>query len=746
MPLIRCPRCGRVADGSVCFACGHEWGDSPSTTLPSATAATHRSPTRPPAQVTLPQDDFAFEIDLAPDPVTTAELDDASGGRLSSASGQGSLLADSPQEVAPAATPPSTPVPPPPRPADLAPTPTPAPRLSDDAGRASFHASSDFADATVIAPTLTATQLALLRNSASSAEPAPPALPANDLSGLPSSDAAAATVVAAGVTASQLAALRAEAVTHAPPPPALAMPPVSFDLPTASLRSPPPFDPLDPFALPIEPSMRAPTPPSTFAPTPPPAPTATPPAPTPPSMPSVGAFAGVDGQRRFAMPMVPVPTPPSFAAAFAAATAADTSSMHSVHSSMTPEPPNAPSPAAVPSVPAAAPAPLLDDEASFAGLLDDGARSTTGRAASSSRVSPAPTTPPPHTAPASSDGPEIELDVDIDADEPASTSPPVLPPPVFPSPATTVPFPPLPQTLAPPPVAEAFPPLPPSAPIAAPPAELSVDDVHDTAFEVDLASGSTPGPGLLGLTAGLANAAFLTGGDGAPRTAPPAAPAFDLPAAASTTMPAGLPTASAATSGSPPAPTGDPPSPWSASLDGAATPSPLAPGQGAESAAVGPDAVAPAAVDALLPTVAATGPAAPALPDVTMAAPAPALGVDHTTSSTLAGVSGSDAGAPGPVDDDFAFVVEADALAAPPASGDAASPFPGAMPSLEAGPATTAASPETETESETAMADPATSTLSERVGTLAASLESAGQIGDAVLLYEVQSLLLSHGR
>lgn len=29
MALVRCPSCGRVADGTVCFACGHEWSDAP---------------------------------------------------------------------------------------------------------------------------------------------------------------------------------------------------------------------------------------------------------------------------------------------------------------------------------------------------------------------------------------------------------------------------------------------------------------------------------------------------------------------------------------------------------------------------------------------------------------------------------------------------------------------------------------------------------------------------------------------
>ena len=28
MPIVRCPECGRVADGSLCFACGYEWSES----------------------------------------------------------------------------------------------------------------------------------------------------------------------------------------------------------------------------------------------------------------------------------------------------------------------------------------------------------------------------------------------------------------------------------------------------------------------------------------------------------------------------------------------------------------------------------------------------------------------------------------------------------------------------------------------------------------------------------------------
>ena len=45
MALVRCPSCGRVADGNVCFACGHEWSDQPAVaSTPPATA--ERSPSQ----------------------------------------------------------------------------------------------------------------------------------------------------------------------------------------------------------------------------------------------------------------------------------------------------------------------------------------------------------------------------------------------------------------------------------------------------------------------------------------------------------------------------------------------------------------------------------------------------------------------------------------------------------------------------------------------------------------------------
>ena len=36
MALVRCPSCGRVADGKSCFACGHEWTDDAATPLAPA--------------------------------------------------------------------------------------------------------------------------------------------------------------------------------------------------------------------------------------------------------------------------------------------------------------------------------------------------------------------------------------------------------------------------------------------------------------------------------------------------------------------------------------------------------------------------------------------------------------------------------------------------------------------------------------------------------------------------------------
>ena len=44
MALVRCPSCGRVADGKSCFACGHEWTDDAATPLaPAGIAAVSKN-------------------------------------------------------------------------------------------------------------------------------------------------------------------------------------------------------------------------------------------------------------------------------------------------------------------------------------------------------------------------------------------------------------------------------------------------------------------------------------------------------------------------------------------------------------------------------------------------------------------------------------------------------------------------------------------------------------------------------
>ena len=48
MPMVRCPQCGRVADGVNCFACGYEWPKGAPAAAAPPPAAPARAPTQPP--------------------------------------------------------------------------------------------------------------------------------------------------------------------------------------------------------------------------------------------------------------------------------------------------------------------------------------------------------------------------------------------------------------------------------------------------------------------------------------------------------------------------------------------------------------------------------------------------------------------------------------------------------------------------------------------------------------------------
>jgi cell division protein FtsN len=53
MPLARCPSCGRVADGTSCFACGHEWSAAeapPPVATPTPAPAPAPTPRTAPAE------------------------------------------------------------------------------------------------------------------------------------------------------------------------------------------------------------------------------------------------------------------------------------------------------------------------------------------------------------------------------------------------------------------------------------------------------------------------------------------------------------------------------------------------------------------------------------------------------------------------------------------------------------------------------------------------------------------------
>lgn len=84
MPMVRCPECGRVADGSTCYACGYEWpaGSSPApapqppptppptptpriAATPPAPPAPQPPPTRPPP---IEDIDAGFEMPPSPPP------------------------------------------------------------------------------------------------------------------------------------------------------------------------------------------------------------------------------------------------------------------------------------------------------------------------------------------------------------------------------------------------------------------------------------------------------------------------------------------------------------------------------------------------------------------------------------------------------------------------------------------------------------------------------------------------------
>lgn len=472
MPLVRCPKCGRVADGNICFACGHEWADGPDAARLPVVSTAPRTTTRPPAQVTLPQDDFAFEIDLAPDPLTAAATSPAPPSitpapQARPAATNSGLLADAPQDFA---------------------HDTPQAAAHDHGGDLPGLPASDFAEATVLGASMSSEQLALLRGGAF--DPPAPAIDdvTVDLSGLPTSEMAEATVVAVGLTAAQLAALRDEISRAATPAPSLSpLPAMNFGLPMASIRTAPPFDQLDPFTLPPEapaappPIAPAPTPPSMPAIAAPPIPAiATPPSmpatAAPPPMPAIApppsmparAFEG-DAHRALAMPRVPVPTPPSFAAAFAAATSLDV-----------------PRDVLQPPLPHA-------DETSFAGLLEEVARASTPPPAPSMRAlvaEPAPTPVPAPPSASTADPPhappqlpedDVEVDVDVDAIESVSAAPEALLPSASPSSAEATPFPPLPQAVELAPAPATFPPL----PHAPPPLP---DDLGDPAFDVELAT------------------------------------------------------------------------------------------------------------------------------------------------------------------------------------------------------------------------------------------------------------------
>ena len=77
MALVRCPSCGRVADGTICFACGHEWGAEPTpgpvvsrppsvsldTLPPSSPSMALRPPTPPPDAVDDMEVDLDFDVE-----------------------------------------------------------------------------------------------------------------------------------------------------------------------------------------------------------------------------------------------------------------------------------------------------------------------------------------------------------------------------------------------------------------------------------------------------------------------------------------------------------------------------------------------------------------------------------------------------------------------------------------------------------------------------------------------------------
>lgn len=193
-----------------------------------------------------------------------------------------------------------------------------------------------------------------------------------------------------------------------------------------------------------------------------------------PSAPSSLAAMPLTGSLGF--PHVPVPTPPSFAAAFAAATAADDTRD------------------TLPALPTSSPPP--DDEASFAGLLGDDVVGTPATPTTATGVAPFSSAPAPTPVPAPVAAPppvpdvalvddaaavtaalpesddDVAIDVELDVLESTSAQPDIVIPAPTPSLISSTPFPPLPYAVDSQPVsASPFPPLP-----VAPPPPADDDD------------------------------------------------------------------------------------------------------------------------------------------------------------------------------------------------------------------------------------------------------------------------------
>ncbi len=65
MPMVRCPECGRVADGTACFACGYEWPNAGAA--PAGSSATSAAKAPSPAAAPAPPAPRAPPPPAAPD-------------------------------------------------------------------------------------------------------------------------------------------------------------------------------------------------------------------------------------------------------------------------------------------------------------------------------------------------------------------------------------------------------------------------------------------------------------------------------------------------------------------------------------------------------------------------------------------------------------------------------------------------------------------------------------------------------